>query len=299
MHLLHSHLRRLSSILTTLLGLVTAGSALANTGHEGWYQVEMIVFARRNPVTEEQWPKAIKLRYPTRFVELKNPDRILPNATDSTTGANSSSLAIDWATEPYWQLPVSEQSLDKQAKILERNPSYQVLFHQAWRQEITNAKQAKSILISGGRTYGKHQELEGSIAISVATYLKISTNLWFSRFNVDLNSLETDPTQTNSSQEDSKQASWPEIPPRPVSALDSTLSSLNGLQSMEEQPDVEQTLNAANNPGFGMNLASEDEKELYTPNLIVLMKQERDMRSNEIHYLDHPILGIIIKITPR
>ncbi|RYY75322.1 MAG: hypothetical protein EOO52_07865 [Gammaproteobacteria bacterium] len=31
---------------------------------------------------------------------------------------------------------------------------------------------------------------------------------------------------------------------------------------------------------------------------IVKLKQERTMRSNEIHYIDHPLIGVIIKIIP-
>ena len=30
----------------------------------------------------------------------------------------------------------------------------------------------------------------------------------------------------------------------------------------------------------------------------VLMQQRRRMRSNEIHYLDHPMLGVVVKLTP-
>ena len=30
----------------------------------------------------------------------------------------------------------------------------------------------------------------------------------------------------------------------------------------------------------------------------VLIKQARRMRSNEVHYIDHPLLGLIIKFTP-
>jgi hypothetical protein len=31
---------------------------------------------------------------------------------------------------------------------------------------------------------------------------------------------------------------------------------------------------------------------------IVKLNQERTMRSNEVHYIDHPVMGLIIKITP-
>lgn len=30
----------------------------------------------------------------------------------------------------------------------------------------------------------------------------------------------------------------------------------------------------------------------------VLLQQQRRMRSNEVHYIDHPLLGVVIKLTP-
>ena len=36
----------------------------------------------------------------------------------------------------------------------------------------------------------------------------------------------------------------------------------------------------------------------YYPNKVYLMKQTRQMRSNEFHYLDHPALGLVISVKP-
>jgi hypothetical protein len=239
----------------------------------------MIVFARRNATTEEQWPKAIKLRYPTRWIELKDPTK---TQTQTSTGDNPP--ISDFTKESYWQLPANERNLNNQARILERNPGYQVLFHQAWRQEITNAKQAFSLLVSGGQAYGKHLELEGSITLSVAPYLKISTNLWFSQFDVNLGELEPN--------SEIEQKTWPEIPLRP------NYVAHNRPMSLDMDINQELSANTLGNTAITANLMSDEEKEPYIPRQIVLMQQERDMRSNEIHYLDHPLLGIIIKIVP-
>ncbi len=37
---------------------------------------------------------------------------------------------------------------------------------------------------------------------------------------------------------------------------------------------------------------------LYPYRHAVLLDQTRRMRSGEIHYIDHPLLGVIIKFTP-
>ena len=252
--------------------------------HEGWYQVELLVFSRPHAATEEQWPKAIKMRYPARWVALKDPQA--PAATDPATDPGSqqaSSASIDFAKESYWSLPANERSLNDQAQRLARNNKYQVLFHQAWRQPIGSRKQATSILIHGGQHYGAHQELEGSINLSVATYLKLSTNLWFSQFQVNLE----------------QDSGWPDIPLRPdYQAAETGLASLNS--ELEPTSNLALAGEAGVDRGVTWGAAAEQEEVAnpYVPRQIILMQQERDMRSGEVHYLDHPLLGVIVKVTP-
>ncbi len=159
---------RLQQLLIPLALLASfSHSVLAKANHEGWYQVEMIIFARQNPTTQETWPKDIKLRYPNNWVELKDPNSSLtaPPSSDATpeasnTAGNPAATAIteavpptpvDLTREAYWQLPTNEFVLSEQVRRLQQNPHYQVLFHQAWRQVITNRKAATNILILAER----------------------------------------------------------------------------------------------------------------------------------------------------
>lgn len=247
------------------------------TNHEGWYQVELIVFARKDDSGQEHWPSNIKLRYPGDWVELKDPAAI---STDS------SQPGIDLVKEPFYLLPASERQLNSQAQKLQQNPRFDLLFHQAWRQVITNKRSSKAILINGGQQYGQHQSLEGSIRLSVATYLEIQTNLWYSQFDV------------NVGQEVNRQ--WPAIPLRP----NFSSTALTGL-SLESNMELEQALAAENqqwaNEGFNAGettLGGEDTAPEYVTRQIILLQQERDMRSNEIHYIDHPVLAVIVQVTP-
>ena len=45
-------------------------------------------------------------------------------------------------------------------------------------------------------------------------------------------------------------------------------------------------------------IAPEDAGPVYPWRHAVLMQQSRRMRSNELHYLDHPLLGVVVKLTP-
>ncbi|HTF98691.1 MAG TPA: CsiV family protein [Cellvibrio sp.] len=272
------------NLITGFIGtaaLLTAASTMAQTAkpnHEGWYQVELIVFARKDDSGQEHWPSNIKLRYPGDWVDLKDP------ATTSVTTASSPPTS-DLTKEAFYLLPASERQLNAQAKKLENNSRYDLLFHQAWRQVITNKKSSKAILINGGRQFGQHQALEGSIRLSVATYLELQTNLWYSQFDV------------NVGQEITRQ--WPELPMRP------NYSTVNnaGL-SLDSNMELDQALATENqqwaNGNFDSNAAAPTETTApeFVTRQIILLQQERDMRSGEVHYLDHPVLAAIIQITP-
>src|SRR6187431_3250338 len=184
------------SLAALLLANPSAHAQEKNASHEGWYQVEMIVVARKDDVDQEHWPSNIKLRYPGDWVELKN----------------QKSAEADLAKDAFYLLPASERRLNAQAQKLQRSSRFEVLFHNAWRQVITNKKSSKAIIINGGQTFGHHQALEGSIRLSVATYLELQTNLWFAQFD------------TNVGQEITQ--AWPEIPLRPnyASAATNNLS---------------------------------------------------------------------------
>ncbi|MFC3116952.1 CsiV family protein [Cellvibrio fontiphilus] len=239
------------------------------SNHEGWYQVELIVFARKNDTSQEHWPNNIKLRYPADWVELKEISDTETNAPDLTK-------------EAFYRLSVSERQLNAQAQKLERNPRFQVLFHNAWRQIITTEKMAKSILIQGGQQFGQHQELEGSIRLSVATYLKLQTNLWYSQFDL------------NVGQEQTRQ--WPELPKQP----NYLATPIAGL-SLDSSLELDQAL-AIENQQWGESIAEAGDEasanNSYLTRQIILLQQSRDMRSSELHYIDHPVIGLIIQITP-
>jgi hypothetical protein len=145
-------------------------------------------------------------------------------------------------------LPASERQLNAQANTIARSGTYGLLFHQAWRQMIYGRN--TNIFISGGKTFNGHQELEGSISISVSQYLKLQTNLWLTQFAPA--SIE-------------QNTGWPELP---TFSSDSTTTS------------------------------ESDKAPEYVIKRTVKINQQRSMRSKEVHYIDHPLLGIVIKIIP-
>ncbi len=273
-----------------------------------WYQVEVILLAHKNSSDNEIWRNDIALAYPPNWTELKDPDALLaeavacgskteneePENTQEDTAQPISDASVtngdnrladeltfntedlcpeaaDLDREPYYLLPKELRALNEQAQELKWSRQHRVLFHQAWRQPIVDKAEATSIIINAGDIYGTHSELEGTLSISVSRYLHLKTNLWFSEF------------AHNYGQD---RGEWPELPVRP-SQQEYSLTQFE--ENIESPWDRVQPLN------------DEYDKILdrpFVPEQITLIKQKRRMRSKEVHYIDHPKVGIVILLDP-
>ncbi len=198
------------------------------------------------------------------------------NSTGDTS-ENESTPAIrmpDPARDPFYKLPKDTLELNPLAQDLRRKSGYRVLFHEAWRQPVQSEETAKSVLINGGKTYGEHTELEGSLKISVSRYLHIHTNLWFAEFIPNFGqNIEN----------------WPQLPAKPqVNVRPSTTDNILS-------PNVNTT--DYSEPVLD-NEYSKIISQPYVIDQLYTLKQRRRMRSGELHYIDHPVLGLLIKVIP-
>lgn len=253
------------------------------TGNQGWYQVEMIIFSRRNPAIQEHFPNNISLHYPAYWQSLKDPNPVTSAETESnsdltsTTPTNPSTINIDFNTQAFYQLPAEMRQLNLQADKFARSIDYQLLFHQAWRQPVTIKNQADWILIHNTNALQPAPKLAGAIRLSVATYLRLDTNLWFAEFEPAQPEIENP---------------WPELPDNPEVITQDTLGIENDA-AIQNISDTQNTITSAVS-----DATDQTATEAWQTKRIVLLKEKRDMRSNEVHYIDHPVLGIIIKIVP-
>lgn len=251
-----------SPFIYVLLSSLSLNS-LAQSTHEGVYQIEMVVFSRDDSTSKEQHPDTIKLRYPTRLEQFR------PAHSEDDPEATLSG--------EYVKLPAQKRSLSNEIKKLHNSSNFNVLFHESWQQTIGAARHARSLAIQGGAAFGDHFELEGSIQLSVATYLKISTNLWLSQF-----------TQVQDNQDIGSHFELPPLPapPKTLEELEQE-ASLDQLFAENTEPTLEHRQDETNT-----------HQPPYVATQVVLMQQHRDMKSGEVHYLDSPRLGVLIKITP-
>lgn len=275
---------RLGALILSLIWL--GGTAQVQADDEPrWFQVEVVVFARTTGGDGiEQWPRNIQLRYPFNWEELRDPDEprtaLSSQRGDDPLSGQFDPLPLDFERTPFYKLPPGERRLNNHAHAMDRQSAYRVLFHEAWRQPVLEQQRAPALLIHGGEQFGEHYELEGSITLSVARYLHLHTRLWHTEFEPNFGQ---------------PRGTWPELPRRPNNrALPDTDPDANQWQRPWDSSRSSAWDLSLNTHSSHQDFLQED----YLPSRIVALTQQRRMRSRELHYIDHPLFGMLIEITP-
>lgn len=285
-------------LMLFLVPLVGASSVVAEEASANWYQIELFIFANTNPNagSNERWPQNLGLSYPDNLVELIYPASEIEEDTfeleqpidNLSETAEAPVAAPDLQIEPaepeaeselkgpvaYAVLDNENKQLQKHVNRLLRTGQHRLLFHETWLQPFEDRKQAVSLLIRAGKQYDRHYELEGYVSFSVERYLHLNTDLWLSSF---ISTIGTE------------QMPWPVLPTPPT--------------VIKAQQQIASELNLSAPMGIGFFGSQTRPFELlfdqqYSVDRTVVMRQHRRMRSNELHYLDHPLMGILVKVTP-
>lgn len=270
--------------LAISLFLLCFGSSLwAQTNN--LYVVDLILFLHQ-PLQAEQehWPKNID-------ISTKQPMALLVNNPLQEIFPNSNDASQDYSKYFLPKLPESYSQLKETAATISRLQRYHSIKHITFAQRITSKNKAPHIVIQQQFEHdGKKYRLGGSIMLSVSRYLHLHSNLWLAEFSSNSeqeasnNSFEGLPatpseqqllTQTQASPELEQQAQWPALP-----AMIQASFASEAKQYLQQTARVEEASEQAN------------------VNFISTLVQHRKMRSSERHYIDHPLFGMIIQITP-
>jgi hypothetical protein len=227
---------RFSFYLLLTLSSMSSNTAVAqNAGR--WYQVEVLIFKRNASSTDtfassrkEAWPTNINLSYPEKYRFIQNP------------------------------LSSSSHQLGGYSYVLKRNEQFEVLFHQAWNQQMWRESRSTPLIIKAGQLHGDHWELEGSINIHIGRLLHFTTDLWLNEF---IYADGTQPVSTNA---------WPILPV--LGSNNISLAEVSANDRTPFRPDQVQV------------------------SRVVKFTEKRSMRSKETHYIDHPEMGIIVRMLP-
>jgi len=192
----------------------------------------------------------------------------VPDAPASIRLKNPNSAAESFAA--FERLPSSALLFNNEKQRINRYDSFRVLFHAGWLQPVTSKKYARNIHIKSGDILDNGMyELEGYITIDKGRYLHFRPNLYHSR--------HLSPSEAAVLQHAEEQ------PPQQFAALDTE----DALQPQE----VATSLNE-------IPAAPVEASPFSTEFLTINMNQGRRMRSKEIHYLDHPLMGVLVLMIP-
>jgi hypothetical protein len=278
---------------------IFSNTALAQ---DRWYDVELVVFkhAKAEHFFTEQWPTTWSIPDTSKSVDPLNIQREF--------------------SAVFSKLPQSAQTFSNTLKALETSSRYDVLAYRSWLQMGLDKNKAVNIRIQAGKTYSRLTpasfsatprietgalfeaiydadgaivrysipeyalaadntplenivyELDGNIKIVLSRFLHVYTDLLLLE-PVVLTPDRTAPTNVENNE--------------------------TGHDTIEQTPshmDISGNLEPITPTTYKLALTPADTP--FTTLHGFNIRDHRRMRSNEQHHLDHPLVGIIIKITP-
>jgi len=258
--------RQIQLLTAAIIGLfLISGSA---TAAQRWYHVELMVFSNNNASTTEQWDATPPLAYPERFRFLLDSSQLNTAGTRPT---------------PFVKLPRRGSAFYNKAAYMDRVGGYRILFHENWVQPVREEANALPLVLDRSGDTGKWPLLQGSVKLYLSRYLHLETNLWLN------------------TRGDYLPGTW-QMPAPPLGPASIVIEEPEpiGPQPQESMPQSGAAMDGTD-PGSENLVAGfeqETAKPVYPYRHAILLKQHRRMRSKEVHYIDHPILGLVIKISP-
>ena len=225
-------------------------AALEPVHKENWYEVEVIVFERRSPVSDEFWRLDQQPQLAVSNSIIPGREVTLPEQADDIDRAAVALGAWQWLE--YEQLKLSA-TVEKMV----RSGDYRILLHQGWHQPTRERNRAFSLYLSGGDAI-----VPKALAPDADGLLRAPPLL--------------DPVFQFTDSSGQVNSTRPLSEPEFQSTLKIYLS-----RYLHVEPDAWLAQDSALGQRYWVNI-----------------DQKRRMRSNELHYLDHPQFGILLRLTP-
>jgi len=221
-------------------------------------------------------------------------------------------LADGSAYQPRYEQPLllldSEfRDLNQSALALDRR-GYNVVFHNAWRFASQGEENDPWLLIKAGQQLDDRHQIEGSLRFYRSRFVHFQSNLWLAQFSndstqlIELPDLPTAaqpelPTTQHSQDYYSNLASLQPMDIDRFQGLDmdnpASLEDLEGFERLEGlagiHPQASQQLLELTNQ------QSAKPKQYPVTELWTLKKSMR-LDENEVYYIDHPKMGIMLSI---
>lgn len=250
----------------------TRDATAAGTARTPWVQIDLIVFRQLDTTSasNEQWPQDPQLGYPQPLRKLDE-----PTSDDAATTDTEASPATA-AAPAFVQLAPSASALTAEAARIRASANYRLLAQMAWRQPAGDGS-LTHLLVSGGAAHGEHHELEGSVTIRNLDAPEASLRLWLNDF--------ADAADTTLQH----RVALPEVPAtiteREPSADEDPFAADDPFAAAESAPSH-----------FGDAEPAVAQEPAYATRVVVL-QATRQLSPGELHYVDHPLFGILLMAT--
>lgn len=294
-------------ILAACFTLMSNASA-----EERWYDIELLVFkhAKAEHFLTEQWPTSWSI-----------PD----------TGDSVNPLDIQKAYAKNFEKPPQEkQSFAGIIDGMEKSSRYEVLAYRGWRQKGLDKDQAVNVRIQAGKAYRKLNSPFAAADFSASTVVPSSeqqtaTGTLFEPVLDENGSVISHTIPEYSATTDTRDSDEVvheldgnvkivlsrflhiytdllllepvDLKPERNTGKDDNLKTATDL--VEETQDSFETMETKNEvtpAAYRLSLASSDSE--FTTLHGFNIQSHRRMRSDELHHIDHPLVGIIVKVTP-
>jgi len=292
--------RVLSSLLVTLATALSPLPVLAQAQQERWYEVEIILFEQLNPMAQESesWPQDPGHPNLEGAIELHHaPETVMPwlKETPSSNEGNSSlasdeqgqqeygTIVVRERPVPYEILPKEQLQMQDAYRRLEGSTDYLPLVHVAWRQPIPPREHPDHILIT--------DRLDKPIIERYSPLLPTET--------------QDEPLDLGSNEQ-----ATPDEDVRLKGIISLAIARYLHVEAdlLFHKPEVEASGSETTSPWQIPKKPEVEPQQPYQLSPRLGFEKPKPeyfritgtlrMRSKEIHYLDHPMVGMLILFTP-
>jgi hypothetical protein len=280
-------------LLTLVSGISShAATEIANPAdRSNWYQVELFVFAQTHPATNESWDGSLLPHYDNQAIHL---------STDTSTGpqlpADANSTIQQAVAKGAWKLLSKDDSqpLADMARKMMASSNYRALFYGRWQQPIDDTDQSLPVYVQGGNLLttnivaalpvpmtGNTAGTNTAMAPPTTTNGTVSDDAANEAYSKGVVSNTSSGTSGNPPQAPGQTVTTtPETTPASLPELQGTLSLSRSHYLHLDTNLWFASLGANGQPFF------------------VHIDEGRRLKDGELHYLDNPLFGVLIRVTP-
>lgn len=269
-----------------------------------WFEVELLLFERNTDIqsfNEQLTSQDLSVDSSNSISILKTKKSAqclqVENCLSQSNPTVITNSEFDYAGNNFKRLSNSHLELVAQRERLEKHAGFEPLLHMVWRMPVESGRTAKPIHIFAGNNLAKNIDIKPiKIKIDNNTADESTSNL-VSDAEIDAAMLNEDIWEIDGnfkiyldhylyidSQLIISKAITEEIPQ--AEQVIEMIDDENGIQIAKVTTEVgEATQSNVPNVSIRQTVIKE-----------ILFDQNRRLRSEEIHYLDHPLMGIIVQI---